>query len=163
VCVCDVWAFCVCVWTFCITPRFGSRLRVGSGGELSLAALAVLALAPLAAVGANGGAPAILAVASDAVMLAEARARHTCVSPQPFFVLSRIGLREQGKGWSDGGLGVLKSESLPGSSRRDYFQRRQASSRRWFCPFTKSKVETKTIVKLAFWYLVWYKNFLLSL
>ena len=122
---------CVCVWAFCITPRFGSRLRIGSGGELNLAALAVLAGAPLAAVGANGGAPAILAVASDAVMLEDARARHTCVSPQAYFVLSRIGLREQGKGWSDGGLGVLKSESLPGSSRRDYFQRRQASSRRW--------------------------------
>ena len=55
------------------TASTRSELHAGSG-QLSPAALAVLALAPLAAVGADGGAPAVLAAAPIAVMRADARA-----------------------------------------------------------------------------------------
>ena len=55
------------------TPVLGSRLRGGSG-KLSPATLAVLAGAPLAAVGTDGGAATVLAPAPLAVMLADARA-----------------------------------------------------------------------------------------
>ena len=64
-------ATCLVAGVHACTPRFGSRLRVGSC-ELSPAALAVLALAPLAAMGADGGSPAVLALAPLAVMLADA-------------------------------------------------------------------------------------------
>ena len=50
-----------------------SELHAGSG-QFSLAALAVLAVAPDSAMGANARAPAVLAEAPLAIMLADARA-----------------------------------------------------------------------------------------
>ena len=56
-------------------PSIGSRLRVGSGKlSFKFAEIAVIALVPLAAVGTDGGAPAVHALAPAAVMLADARA-----------------------------------------------------------------------------------------
>ena len=52
------------------TPSIRSQLRAG-GGKLSLVSLAVLALAPLSALGADGGAPAVHAPAPLSVVLAD--------------------------------------------------------------------------------------------
>ena len=51
-------------------PSIRSQLRAG-GGKLILASLAVLALAPHSAVGADGGAPAVHADAPHSVVLAD--------------------------------------------------------------------------------------------
>ena len=54
------------------TPSIRSQLRAGGGGgKLSLASLAVLALAPHTAVGSDGGAPAVHAPAPASVVLAD--------------------------------------------------------------------------------------------
>ena len=55
---------------FACTPSIRSQLPAG-GGTLSLSSLAVLALAPHTAVGADGGAPAVHAFAPASVVLAD--------------------------------------------------------------------------------------------
>jgi len=75
---------CVCVQVSG-TPSTRSELRAASG-KLSLAALAVLALASHSAVGTDGGAPTVLAGAPDAVMMADARAP-AVLAPAPAAVM----------------------------------------------------------------------------
>ena len=113
VCVC----VCVYMWRYVYQSprRFGSRLRVG--GELSLAELSVPARPPLAATGADGGAPAVLADATALVMRADAGgarvrlslAYSSTVAQQctlrAFYSISIFFLNARGQGAGEGAMG----------------------------------------------------------
>ena len=75
------------------TPSIRSQLRAG-GGKLSVASLAVLALAPDLAVHTDGGAPAVLADAPAAVVLADGGAPAVLACASLSFALA-----ERPAGW----------------------------------------------------------------